>query len=129
MLKKVLLLLLPVFLAITLCAQENNTPAIFPGGDAAWGQYLDTAFHKDLMAGRMTKREFERFGKTQKVLYSFYIMPDGTISLINIEGQASQAVRNEIYRVLKESPRWTPATLNGKPSTYRKKQTSTFTFD
>lgn len=127
--KKVLLLLLPVVFVTILSAQENNTPAIFPGGDAAWSQYLDTAFHKDFMASQMTKREFGRFGKTQTVLYNFYIMPDGTIGLINIEGQASQAVRNEIYRVLKESPRWTPATLNGKPSTYRKKQTSTFTFD
>lgn len=126
--KKALLVLLPVFFVTVLSAQEDNTPAIFPGGDAAWTHYLDTAFHKDFMASRMTKREIERFGKTQKVLYNFYIMPDGTIGLINIEGQASQAVRNEIYRVLKESPRWTPATLNGKPSTYRKKQTSTFTF-
>lgn len=127
--KKIFLFLLTVFFITVLSAQENNSPAIFPGGDAAWAHYLDTAFHKEFMASQMTKKEFERFGKTQKVLYNFFILPDGTIGLINIEGQASQAVRNEIYRVLKECPRWTPAILNGKPSTYRKKQTSTFTFD
>lgn len=127
--KKIFLFLLPVFFVTMLSALENNSPAIFPGGDAAWAHYLDTAFHKEFMASQMTKKEFERFGKTQKVLYNFYILADGTIGLITIEGQASQAVRNEIYRVLRECPRWTPAMLNGKASTYRKKQTSTFTFD
>ncbi len=127
--KKILLFLLPVIWVTLLCAQENNTPAIFPGGDTAWGHYLDTAFHKEFMASQMTKKDFDRFGKTQSLLYTFSIMPDGSIGLINIQGQASQAVRNEIYRVLRESPRWTPATLNGKPSIYRKKQTSSFTFD
>jgi len=108
---------------------QDGTPAIFPGGDAGWSHYLDTAFHKETMASQMTKKDFERFGKTQSLLYTFSIMPDGTIGLINIQGQASQAVRNEIYRVLQNCPRWTPATLNGKPTIYRKKQTSTFTFD
>lgn len=127
--KKIWLFLLPVFFVGMLSAQENNTPAIFPGGDSAWAHYLDTAFHKAFMASQMTKKDFERFGKTQSLLYTFSIMPDGTIGLINIQGQASQAVRNEIYRVLRESPRWTPATLSGKPTIYRKKQTSSFTFD
>jgi hypothetical protein len=110
-------------------AQDNNTPAQFPGGETAWKQYLDTAFSNPNMVKQMTPKDFERFGKTQKVVYTFNILADGTIGLINIEGQASQAVRNEIYRVLKNAPRWIPATLNGKPSTYRKRQVSTFTFE
>lgn len=127
--KKIFLLFSAIFFINLLSAQENNTPAIFPGGDAGWAHYLDTAFHKEAMASQMTKKDFERFGKTQTLLYTFSIMPDGTIGLINIQGQASQAVRNEIYRVLQNCPKWTPATLNGKPSIYRKKQTSTFTFE
>ena len=127
--KKIYLLLIIVFFATVSQAQDNNTPAQFPGGETAWSQYLDTAFSNPTMVKQMTKKDFERFGKTQKVVYTFNILSDGTIGLINIEGQCSQAVRNEIYRVLKNAPRWTPATLNGKLSTYRKRQTSTFTFD
>lgn len=126
--KKFLFIIAVIFCVSIVHAQEN-TPAFFPGGDTAWQHYLDTAFSKDNMLKQMTPKEFERFGKTQRVVYTFNILSDGTIGLINIEGQASQAVRNEIYRVLRTSPRWTPATLNGKPSTYRKKQVSVFVFD
>ena len=110
-------------------SQDNSTDAVFPGGESAWNTYLDTAFHKEVMNKQMTKKDFERFGSTQRVVYYFSIMTDGSIGLINIEGAASQAVRNEIQRVLKSSPKWTPATLNGKVSIYRKKQSSTFSFD
>lgn len=117
-------------LLLFLCTTaQDATPAVFPGGDAAWTHYLDTAFNNTNMSSQMTKKDFERFGKTQKVSYSYHILADGTIGLIVIDGQVSQAVRNEINRVLKTAPKWTPATLGGKPSTYRKKQTSTFVFD
>jgi hypothetical protein len=108
---------------------QDATPAIFPGGDVAWQQYIDTAFNVKQMASQMTQKEKERFGSTQKVVYTFNILGDGSIGLINIEGQISQPIRNEIYRVLKNAPHWTPATLNGKPSTYRKRQVSTFSFE
>lgn len=125
-------ILLPLFLFFSLSvihAQDNNTPALFPGGDSAWAHYLDTAFNNQNMVKQMTAKDYERFGKTQRVVYTFNVLSDGTIGLINIEGQVSQAVRNEVYRVLRSAPRWTPATLNGKLSTYRKRQISTFAFD
>lgn len=127
--KKIFFLLIAIFFLAAVIHAQENTPAQFPGGETAWNQYLDTAFSNPNMVKQMTQKDFERFGKTQKVVYTFNILTDGTIGLINIEGQASQAVRNEINRVLKNAPHWTPATLNGKPSTYRKRQTSTFTFD
>ncbi|MDB5211414.1 MAG: hypothetical protein JWQ30_2241, partial [Sediminibacterium sp.] len=127
--KKSLLSVLLCFFLVNTHAQDNNTPAIFPGGDSAWSHYLDTSFNSQNMAKQMTAKEYERFGKTQRVVYTFNVLSDGTIGLINIEGQVSQVIRNEIYRVLRSAPRWTPATLNGKLSTYRKRQISTFTFD
>ena len=127
--KKIFFFLSAIFFLTTTQAQDNNTPALFPGGDTAWSHYLDTAFNNRNMTKQMTPMDYERFGKTQKVVYTFNVLADGTIGLINIEGKVSQAVRNEIYRVLKNSPRWTPATLNGKLSTYRKRQVSTFTFE
>lgn len=127
--KKMFLLTLSVFFSFLIEAQENATPALFPGGDSAWNVYITTAFIKQNMVNQMTKKEIERFGKIQQAVYTFAILVDGTIGLINIEGQVSQPVRSEINRVLKNSPIWTPATLNGKPTIYRKKQISTFTFD
>jgi hypothetical protein len=127
--KKIAVLLALLFVFKNINAQDNNTPAIFPGGDSAWTHYLDTAFNNQNMVKQMTAKDYERFGKTQRVVYTFNVLSDGTIGLINIEGQASQAVRNEVYRVLRSTPRWTPATLNGKLSTYRKRQVSTFVFD
>lgn len=127
--KKVYLLSTLLFYLTTSHAQEKNTPAIFPGGDSAWIEYLDTSFHRQQMAEQITKRDRERFGSIQKVVYSFNILVDGTIGIINIETATSQVVRNAINRVLKNSPLWKPATLNGMTSTYRKRQTSTFTFD
>jgi hypothetical protein len=127
--KKIILSAILLLLFAGINAQDNNTPAIFPGGDSAWAHYLDTAFNNQNMVKQMTAKDYERFGKTQRVVYTFNVLSDGTIGLINIEGQVSQAVRNEVYRVLRSAPRWTPATLNGKLSTYRKRQVSTFVFD
>ena len=118
-----------LFFFIHTVSSQDATPAIFPGGDVAWQLYIDTAFNVKLMALQMTQKEKDRFGSTQKVVYTFNILVDGSIGLINIEGQISQPIRNEIYRVLKNAPRWIPATLNGKPSTYRKRQVSTFSFE
>jgi len=126
--KKIFLFLIILFSFTGIQSQDNNTPALFPDGDTAWQQYLDTSFNVKLMSSQMTQKEKDRFGSTQRVVYTFNVLADGTIGLINIEGQVSQPVRNEIYRVLKSCPRWIPATLNGKASTYRKRQVSTFIF-
>ena len=127
--KKILLFAILLFFLSSTHAQEINIPAQFPGGDSAWNQYISNAFIKQNMVNQTTKKDIERFGNTQRVVYTFAILTDGTIGIINIEGAASQAVRNEIQRVLKNSPRWTAATADGKPVVYRKKQVSTFTFD
>ncbi len=110
-------------------ASAQNIPAEFPGGDSAWNHYLDTSLNKQNLINQSTPKDIERFGKIQRVQYGFGIMTDGSISLVTIEGQVSQPVRNEINRILKNSPRWKPATVNGKPVVYRKKQVSVFSFD
>jgi hypothetical protein len=125
--KKALLYIL--ILSATGINAQNATPAVFPGGDSAWQYYLDTSFHLKEMAVKLLPKERERFGSMQTARYSFLILADGTIGSIIIEGQVSQIIRSEINRILQKSPRWTPATLNGQPSTYRKRQVSVFHFD
>ncbi|MBV9989135.1 MAG: hypothetical protein JO301_15760 [Chitinophagaceae bacterium] len=110
-------------------AQNLSVPAEFPGGENAWSHYLDTSFNRQLIISQSTKKDIERFGRTQRVQYSFGIMQDGSIGIITIEGQVSQSIRNEINRVLRTAPKWTPATVNGSPVVYRKKQVSIFTLE
>ncbi len=123
------ILLLFALLSVHASFSQNTIPARFPGGDTAWNKYLDSSFNNRSIAAQMTAKDFERFGKTQKVTYSFLILTDGSIGSIIIDGQCSQAVRNEINRILKTAPKWSPAILNGQPSTFRKRQTSTFVFE
>jgi protein TonB len=127
--KKIFSLVFFLSFFLVLPAQDINVPAQFPGGDSAWTQYLATNLNNQNILKQTNQKDLERFGHSQRVVYTFGIMTDGSIGIINIEGQVSQGVRNEIQRVLKSSPRWTPATVNGKPVVYRKKQVSTFNFD
>ena len=126
---RIFFLIAVLFSAAASNAQAVNIPAEFPGGEAAWNRYLDTSFNQQLIISNSTKKDIERFGRTQRVQYAFGIMTDGTIGIITIEGQVSQVIRNEINRVLRGSPRWTPATVNGVPVVYRKKQVSIFTLE
>lgn len=110
-------------------AHAQQVPAEFPGGEYAWNHYLDTSFNRKVIISQATKKDIEKFGSTQRVQYNFGIMQDGTIGLITIEGQVSQSIRNEINRVLRNAPKWTPATVNGVPVVYRRKQVSIFTLE
>ena len=110
-------------------AHAQQVPAEFPGGENAWNHYLDTSFNRKVIISQSTKKDIEKFGSTQRVQYNFGIMQDGTIGLITIEGQVSQSIRNEINRVLRNAPKWTPATVNGVPVVYRRKQVSIFTLE
>jgi hypothetical protein len=123
------LLLIAMIVCVSNAYTQNASPALFPGGDSAWQNYLDTSFHLKEMAAKLLPKERERFGNTQTARYSFLVLADGTLGSLIIEGQVSQIIRSEINRVLRLSPRWTPATLNGLPSTYRKRQVSVFHFE
>jgi protein TonB len=127
--KKLILLLLLLGSLDHLSAQNLSIPAEFPGGENAWNRYLDTSFNRQVIISQSTKKDIERFGRTQRVQYNFGIMQDGSIGLITIEGQVSQSIRNEINRVLRTAPKWTPATVNGAPVVYRQKQVSIFTLE
>lgn len=56
-----------------------------------------------------------------KVYLSFIVELDGTLSDIKIVRGASKALNAEALRLINASPKWTPATVEGKPvrSTYR----------
>jgi TonB family protein len=84
----------------------NTTPE-FPGGDDAFGKYLRASI---VYPANAKKAKAEGI-----VLIVFMINADGSIGQSRILSSPSQDLSDEATRVIKASPKWKPATENGKP--------------
>ncbi|GGH58547.1 protein TonB [Filimonas zeae] len=86
-----------------------ETAAEYTGGSAAWKKYLkrelddSVAIRNHAPAGAYTVVAFFEIGK------------DGTVSKVNIKEDPGFGMVTEVTRVLEKSPRWKPATRDGKP--------------
>ncbi len=96
------------------------SPAKFPGGDAAWTQFLE----KNLNA--RIPIENKAPDGVYKVLVEFLVDKKGNISNIKARTSHGFKMEEELERILKSSPAWIPATLNGKPVTSYHNQPVTF---
>jgi TonB family protein len=78
-------------------------PAEFPGGIAAYLHFIEKNAHrtKEIQTGR--------------VVIGFTINIDGSLGNYKILRSISPATDSEALRVIKLSPKWKPATSNGKP--------------
>ena len=99
---------------------SNKQPAEFKGGIKGWVSYLEKTLRTP---GRF--REVAGMGGKGKVVVAFTVDTEGRIHDPFIDHSVEWSVDMETLRVLKESPRWTPATQNGKPVIYRHKQSIT----
>lgn len=81
--------------------------ASFPGGDKAWGKFLRKNFKYP--------RQAKRMGIEGKVLLSFYVDAQGSVSDIKVVRSIGGGCDEEAIRVLKASPRWNPGEQRGKP--------------
>ncbi len=81
---------------------EKN--AEFPGGQAAWIAFLSRHLR--------TPSELEA-GQKKTVYVRFVVDVDGSISKFEIVQSGGAAFDNEVIRVLKKMPKWTPAFQNG----------------
>jgi protein TonB len=72
----------------------------FPGGTAAFYQYLAKAFPSE--AGTRTR-----------VVIGFIVDQDGTLSDIKVLRNRSTTADDELLRTLKKSPKWKPGRKNG----------------
>lgn len=85
-----------------LVSVEKN--AEFPGGQAAWIAFLSKYLR--------TPDELEA-GQKKTVYVRFVVDVDGSISKFEIAHSGGAAFDNEVIRVLKKMPKWTPAFQNG----------------
>lgn len=78
----------------------------FVGGNQAMKRYLQTQIHYPKVAMEM--------GVEGKVVVSFVVRPDSSISTIRIHKSLGFGCDEEALRVVEEMPKWMPAQQNGK---------------
>lgn len=136
--KKFLLFIAIIFFGTTLFAQIQDLPipaasdtvnkifskveveAAFPGGADAWRQYLQKNLKADVPAKKKAPVG------TYKVVVRFIVSKDGSISDIQPETILGYGMEEEVMRVIKKGPRWTPAWQNGKTVNAYRRQPITF---
>ncbi|WP_291399772.1 M56 family metallopeptidase [Daejeonella sp.] len=86
---------------------DVDNPPSFVGGMKAWGEYLQ--------ANLKYPEEARKNNVTGRVIVSFTILKSGDITDVRVLKGIGSGADEEAIRVLKESPKWTPGTIKGKP--------------
>jgi hypothetical protein len=115
----------PPPLADTLRNEANiftkvDVEAAFPGGDAAWKNYLVRNLNATVPVDNGSPA-----GKFQ-VIIKFIISKDGTISEIAPETRMGYGMEEEVIRIIKKSGTWTPAQQNNRTVNAYRRQPVTF---
>ena len=87
---------------------DYDTPAIFKDGTSFFQTHISPNF---VYSEKMS-------GKSAVVHYEFIVGADGKISDVTITSSTDEDFSKELIRVIKRSPKWTPATKEGKPVSY-----------
>lgn len=83
-----------------------ETTAEFPGGRSAWLNFLGD----NLQYPKKLKKE----KISGQVIAKVFVDPTGTVSNVEIVKSLHPLLDEEVVRVIKGSPKWKPATQNGK---------------
>ena len=100
--------------------EKVEVEAMFPGGVEAWKKYLI----KNLKVTIPVKNSAP--AGTYKVVVKFIVAKDGGISNIVAETNHGFGMEEEVIRIIKKSPNWTPATQNGNIVKAYRRQPITF---
>jgi hypothetical protein len=103
----------PVFVKVQQEAQ-------FPGGPAAWRQFLQKELKADVTVNNGAP------AGTYTVMIQFLVDADGSISDIRPLTKHGYGTEEEVLRIMQLSPKWTPAVQNGRPVASYRKQPVTF---
>ena len=87
--------------------EDFEFPAEFPGGQEALKEYLKKEF-------RYTRKSLEKITR-DRIILRFTINVDGTLSDIEIvRGSGNKRLDKKAVRVVKNMPRWKPASEAGR---------------
>jgi TonB family protein len=95
--------------------------AEFPKGLKGWRTYLE----KNLKIPDRFTNLVKGNGRATVVL-TFRVDKTGNVSNVQLQRSAEWSVDMEAIRVVRNSPKWEPATQDGKPVIYRQRQSITF---
>jgi TonB family protein len=92
-----------------------RTSARFPGKEGAWLKYLQSNLDSKVGA-KYLKFPKGQTEASQEVIVAFIVNEDGTVSNIQAvnKSEVHPKLAEEAIRVVRDSPRWVPATLYGE---------------
>lgn len=99
---------------------KNIIPAEFPGGQNMWVNYLIRNLDRNVAV-----RNGAPLGQYY-VFVTFVTDKEGNLTELNAENDPGFGTKEEALKVIKRSPRWIPATENGKNVIYRHRQMLVF---
>ncbi|MEX6687015.1 energy transducer TonB [Danxiaibacter flavus] len=94
--------------------------AKFPGGFPEWEKFLRRNLRNEIPS------ENGAPAGDYKVIVSFIVNKDGSISEVRAENDPGFGTADEAVRVIKKSNQWIPAEQNGRKVIYRQRQAITF---
>lgn len=97
-----------------------DVEASFPGGAPAWKDYII----KNLKANVPIKKKAPV--GSYMVIVRFIVAKDGSISDVTAETSHGYGMEQEVIRIIKKGPRWTPASQNGYSVNAYRRQPVTF---
>ncbi|MFL9482191.1 energy transducer TonB [Chitinophagaceae bacterium LWZ2-11] len=101
--------------------------AEFPGGREGWTKYLQANLNIKLGEKYIKIPKGQKQAK-QTAILNFLVDSKGYITEAHVDNvdEIHPKLAAEAIRVIKEGPRWKPAVQNGKPVSYRARQTITW---
>lgn len=94
--------------------------ASFPGGEEGWRAFLGSLLNPDVPVKR--KAPVGRYN----VVIQFIVDKDGSVTGIKALTAHGFGMEEEVMRVIRQSPRWTPAEQGGRKVKAYRKQPITF---
>ena len=101
--------------------QKIEIAPSFPGGEQAWRKFLD----KNIRSKVPLKNDAPEGSYT--VYVKFIVDPDGSLTDFKAVTSQGYGMEEEVVRILKKSPRWSPGMQNGRVVRAYKTQAVTFT--
>jgi len=98
-----------------------DTQAIFPGGEVAWKKFLERHLWAEVAVQNRAPVGI------YTVWVQFIVDPKGNVSNIHALTRNGYGMEEEVIRIMKKSPQWTPASQNGRLVTAYRKQPVIFT--
>jgi protein TonB len=92
----------------------------FPGGDAAWRNYLTKNLNVEVPADNGAGEG------NYTVIVKFVVSKDGSVSEVSCENDPGFGICAEAMRVIKKTKNWTPAIQNGRNVNAYRRQPITF---